>query len=834
MNSTENVSATPIQVSTQALDFLPGGLFVFQTHGHHQIQYANQRAMEIMGCHSFQELIDYTNGYFDNLLTATDARNIFYQIDHETKSGAISFVNTKARSKTGKIQYLQNLVRLVKDPVHGDLYYLFLVDPHTPTQIDMMDPLTGLPGQRRFLEYASNWFRMNAQMGSTHGMMILYVNICHFKNFNLKFGLEEGDHLLKDVATVLQDVFPNDFVSRFSDDHFVILTYKMDLKPRMMELKDKVSALRSSVKLEIKVGIYEVESTDMIPSKACDLAKLACDSIESRPETYYCLYTPQISRSAELKDYVIYHIDHALKQGYIKVFFQPVVRSLTTTLCGMEALARWIDPVKGFLSPGEFIPPLEESRQLFKLDLFMIEEVCKRYRTCKDQGLPIVPMSFNLSRMDFFTCDIFNKVQELAEKYNVPHHMLNIEITESMFVKDSDEIKTELNKFRAAGYQVWMDDFGSGYSSLNALKDYHFDELKIDMAFLSSFTQKSKDILLGTVRMAKDINIHTLAEGVETKSQFEFLRSIGCEKIQGYYFGKPMPYEELVPHMEGKGIPFEKKETCEYYEPASQENVLVSEPMALAEYNEETNHCHFLFANAAYEETLHALGSPTLSISEEKLNQKSSIVMKFIRNTLDQAIRSGKSETITYPYHNKFIWLKLKKLSTFGKNHIFRVYLVDMSSNADKMEQIKLDGLSQNIFTLYNTVVVQDALHHVAEPIICWNHTPYSEVGKKYDLEESLAYYETHCINPEGQIRFRTFSNPKTVVQRLKKSPTHMLVDYFRTKMENDQYRWCRHSIIAIPDTDDNVFLYTVKETYADSNLMEKQLIQVYMQKYHK
>ena len=834
MNSTEKVSATLISFSTNALEFLPGGLLVFQTHGRHQILYANQRAMEIMGCHSFQELMDYTNGYFDTLLTGNDTRSIFYQIDNETRSGAISFVNTKVRSKTGKIQYLQNLVRLVKDPVQGDRYYLFLVDPHTPTQIDMMDPITGLPGQRRFLEYAHNWFQMNAKMGSTQGMMILYLNICHFKNFNLKFGLEEGDHLLKDIAQVLQDVFPNDFVSRFSDDHFVILTYKLDLKAHLLELKDRISSLRSSVKLETKVGIYEIESSDMVPSKACDLAKLACDSIQSRPEMFYCLYTPQISRSAELKDYVVYHIDHALKQGYVKIYFQPVVRALTSTLCGMEALARWIDPVKGFLSPGEFIPPLEESRQLYKLDLFMIEEVCKRYRTCKDQGLPIVPMSFNLSRMDFYTCDIFNKVQELAEKYQVPHYMLNVEITESMFVKDSDEIKTELNKFRAAGYQVWMDDFGSGYSSLNALKDYHFDELKIDMAFLSSFTQKSKDILLGTVRMAKDINIHTLAEGVETKSQFQFLRSIGCEKIQGYYFGKPMPYEELVPHMKGKGIPFENKEFCQYYEPASQENFLRSEPMSLVEFNEETKHCHFLFANTAYMETLQALGSATLSISEKKLNQKSSIVMKFIHNTIDLAIRSGKSETITYPYHNKFIWLKLKKLSTMGTNHLFRVYVVDMSSNADKMEQIKLDGLSQNIFTLYNTVVVQDAAHHQAEPIICWNHSPYTVPGQKYALQESLDYYEAHYINPEGRVRFRTFSNPATVPQRLQKSPTHMLVDYFRTKLTDDQYRWCRHSIIAIPGTDDQVYLYTVKETYADSNLMEKQLIQMYMKKYHK
>ena len=814
------------------LNALPGGLFILRASGHHEILYANHSATKILGCRNLEELKDYTDGYFDNLMVDMLSSS-FAQIENETRTGAISFVNNKVKTKSGKYRYLQNLIRLIPDKKEGPLYYVFVVDPDTPNQIEQMDPLTRLPGQRRFLEYAEKWFQMKTSSAMTDNLMILYLNVCHFKNYNIKFGIDEGDHLLKDIAELLQKIFPNDFVARFSDDHFVILTYKTDLKAKLLELNQKVSNLRSSVKVEAKVGIYEVESTDMIPSKACDLAKLACDSIQNRPEIYYCLYTPQISRSADLKDYVTYHIDHAIKNGWIQVYYQPVVRSISSTLCGMEALARWIDPVKGFLSPGEFIPPLEESRQLYKLDLYMIEQVWKQYRTCKDQGSPIVLISFNLSRMDFLTCDIFNKVQALAAKYQVPHSMLNIEITESMFVKDGAEIRTVLDKFRDAGYQVWMDDFGSGYSSLNALKDYHFDELKIDMAFLSSFTKKSKDILLGTIRMAKSINIHTLAEGVETKSQFCFLRSIGCEKIQGYYFGKPMPFDKLTAHMEEQGIPFETEELCRYYEAASQQDYLQNEPMAITEYdaNEKT---HFLFANQAYRDSLKTIGSSSLSISEDRMNRADSMTRKFVYRTIQLAIRTGKSETITYPFHSQFIWLKIKKIASYQGRYLFRSNLVNMSRNANQMERLKLDGLSENIFHLYNSVIVADLTYLTAEPIIFRDTTQKYKPGQKYDLSETLHHFETYYINPEGRDRYHAFVNTATLVDRIEHTASHTLVDYFRTRIPNGTYRWCRHTIISIPRTEHHLYLYTIKETYSDTSLMEKQLVQVYMDNYMK
>lgn len=171
------------------------------------------------------------------------------------------------------------------------------------------------------------------------------------------------------------------------------------------------------------------------------------------------------------------------------------MRSLSGALCGMEALARWVDPEKGFLNPGQFINALERSRNISKLDSYMVHEIARTYRENADMGIELVPVSFNLSRLDFLECDIFREVEDAVTKYQMPRDLLRIEITETAVMSDSEMMKEQIKKFHSAGYQVWMGDFGSGYSSLNVLKDFEFDELKIDMAFMSAFTDKSRSIL---------------------------------------------------------------------------------------------------------------------------------------------------------------------------------------------------------------------------------------------------------------------------------------------------------------------------------------------------
>ena len=259
--------------------------------------------------------------------------------------------------------------------------------------------------------------------------------------------------------------------------------------------------------------------------------------------------------SDDLKQYVVISFDEALEKHWIKLYLQPIVRILTGNLCAYEGLARWQDPKEGLLSPAVFIPVLEEIGQIHRLDQYMIEEIMKTLRKGLDTGYPdpVVPISFNLSRQDFTSMDVYTCVETLRQKYDVPRDLLRIEITESIVAQAGDRVLPVVDLLRSTGYDVWMDDFGSGYSSLNILNHIDVDLLKLNMDFLHHFTEKSRQIVITLITMAKRLNMHTLAEGVENEEQLEFLRHIGCDRAQGYLFSQPLPVEQVLQKMEGQG-----------------------------------------------------------------------------------------------------------------------------------------------------------------------------------------------------------------------------------------------------------------------------------------
>ena len=423
------------------------------------------------------------------------------------------------------------------------------------------DSLTGLPNLEYCRIRGENYVEGLLNAGKTPA--VVFFDIIGMKLYNNANGFSSGNEFLIHFAAVLKKQFADNLVCRSTNDHFVVVADIANLEEKLCEVRKYVKGTVSKISMDLYVGICEAD-TDSDILDAIEKAKLACNVQKKKGDKFIRQYDEDLHRTLMLHNYVVNHIDDAIANGYIKVYYQPVVRTISETFCGMEALARWIDPEQGFLNPGEFIGALEESKQIHKLDSHVIELVCREMRDQLDQGYPVVPVSFNLSRLDFTGCDIFEVVESILEKYKIERDYIRVEITESIMASDS-YIQHEIERFRLVGYEVWMDDFGSGYSSLNTLKDYKFDELKIDMAFLSNFNEVSRTIISSMVRMAKSLGLKTLAEGVETKEQMEFLKSIGCEKVQGYYYGKPQPLKATMEHMETSGIVIEDSNTRAVY-----------------------------------------------------------------------------------------------------------------------------------------------------------------------------------------------------------------------------------------------------------------------------
>ena len=337
----------------------------------------------------------------------------------------------------------------------------------------------------------------------------------------------------------------------------------------------------------------------------------------------------------------------AYAEKQIIAYFQPEIRTLTGSVCGCEALARWILPDGTMIPPAEFVPVLERHDLIHKLDLAILDRVCDAYLYLESKDISTVPFSINLSRIDFYHRDMQREITEVLERRGVPREAVNIEITESVMLEEPAALKENFEKFHESGFNIYMDDFGSGFSSLNVLKDYQFDVLKIDMRFLSNTGHRSKNILAAIISMAKVINVHALVEGVETKEDVEFLKSIGCEIFQGYYFSKPLSLDDLAEFFIECPAGVEIPEERAYMEAVGHVNFLSPNPMGCSKtsFTENTDICgyvssvpfglieyngtnaNYLFINDAYKQDLMKLGFMSEKTLEAAINEDESDII---------------------------------------------------------------------------------------------------------------------------------------------------------------------------------------------------------------
>ena len=515
------------------------------------------------------------------------------------------------------------------------------------------DSLTGLANLSHFMEEADALMQQEADSGR---VAFVFFDVDNFKSFNKKYGFQNGNEFLKGIADLIGQAFPGRLAARLNDDHFAVMDYREGLDGRVNMVLEGVKNLRRSINAELKAGVYVPDSAIYNIALVMDRARMACESIKRAYDQNLRYYDWSLEQGLRLKNHVISDFHTALANKYIKVFYQPEIRTLTRQICGYEALARWQDPVYGMLSPAVFIEVLESVHLIHLLDLYVIKDVCRHLSNKLKNNENPVSVSVNLSRIDFQLADMFEEIEKIREKYGIPSRLLNIEVTESALDSEASLLRTQIDRFRDNGYEVWMDDFGSGYSTLNNLKDYHFDVLKIDMNFLRDFGKKpqTRVILAMIVDLAKELGMHTLAEGVETKEQYDFLRTIGCEKLQGYLFGKPMPLNEA----KKLTIPVEDSRQAPYYNAIGRVNVLSDSPLrerdddyrlvsrialAIVEQKNDTVDC--IYANRAFAAFLRSVGlevPPTFPSSLTKYLPLEDIRM--LRDFLAHCSHSEKEE----------------------------------------------------------------------------------------------------------------------------------------------------------------------------------------------
>ena len=398
------------------------------------------------------------------------------------------------------------------------------------------DELTGLYNRSYFYEKMQDIMRT-----SDEDMCIIAVDICNFKIVNELYGVQVGDQLLKAVGEELQKLCAEEpiIIARFTADHFYLCGTKSACE--RIDLPRSFRTFLDGMEIRVNYGVYQAEAHQETPVNVmCDRAEEATHNKNFRYKEYVHFYDDSNRQKARLEKEIETDMEQALEQRQFYIVVQPKYDPTTEQVIGGEVLVRWQHPEKGFISPGVFVPVFERNGFITQLDYFIWEEACRLQAELKQKGIKTVPLSVNVSRIHFYSGELRSKLSELIAQYGLAHEDIELEITESVCGEDEDSIIEMMRTLQEDGFRIAMDDFGSGYSSLNMLKDMPLDVIKMDMKFLSGEGQKGQVILKALIEMALTMELHVVVEGVETLPQVEFLRRFEHCYAQGYYYSKPI------------------------------------------------------------------------------------------------------------------------------------------------------------------------------------------------------------------------------------------------------------------------------------------------------
>lgn len=415
------------------------------------------------------------------------------------------------------------------------------------------DSLTEIYSQQKFYQMTREMLDASAE----ENFAFIHFDIDRFKMINTFYGTREGDRLICCMADAIKETmqhYGKGTYGRIGGDVFgICMPYQtmQDIYDVVARIKGRIREIPVHYYLETCAGIYVIEDRDMEVSRIFDNAALASEQCKGKYMVHEAVFTKELNDKLIREQHIIDEMDTALDEGQFVVYFQPKYELKQYSPYGAEALVRWQKPDGTMVSPGDFIPIFEKNGFITKLDYYVWEKVCQFIRQELDEGRELAPISVNVSRVDLYNPRFLDMLIDLVEKYKIPPRYLHLELTESAFSDNAALIQKAVGYLHKAGFTILMDDFGSGYSSLNTLKDIDLDVLKIDMKFFSKGDTEVKGakIIEAVVKMAESLNMTVIAEGVEEKRQVEFLSDLGCDYIQGYYFAKPMPlvqYQKLV------------------------------------------------------------------------------------------------------------------------------------------------------------------------------------------------------------------------------------------------------------------------------------------------
>ncbi len=703
------------------------------------------------------------------------------------------------------------------------------------------DKLTGLYNREGFLETADRMIRMQKP-----GYYILSCfDVDNFKVINDQYGTQKGDEVLCHIAHSIEKCVTeiDGICCRFMADKFGML-YPAEYKDSDIVIKNhRDAAQQESIgkKIKIRIGRYIVDDLSIPISAMYDRAKMAEESIKNRYDEYIAEYTESMRSNLVHEQDIVNLMDSALKLGQFEPWFQPQYNHATGGMIGAEALVRWKKDGT-FISPAEFIPVFERNGFIYEMDMYIWESVCKHLRRWIDEGRNPLPVSVNISRRDLFHKHCISVLENLVHKYNLPYDLLRLEVTESAFSESSKLIVSKVDELIKLGFTVEIDDFGSGYSSLNTLKDVPASILKLDMKFFENTenTQRGGNIVESIVRMAKWLGMSTIAEGVEEKAQADYLQSIGCNYIQGYFYSKPLPldkYECLLDscskeHKLSKLTTLDNLNNNEFWNPKSMETLIFNSYVGGACIFEYHNgKTELLRVNEQYKKELGCFGTAGSGLDDNTTDlyldsENQQIMLDNIRNAIETQKESLCELVLSDGERFEYIRSTVRVIAKAGERYL--LYCVIINHTAQHMAVLRqLEAEKRQKESAHRLEVIMGNVNGGVSAITVDNN------GKSEMVFCNEKYYELYGYTKEqitadkidimSLILYEDFPDVMERIRELKRTRQPIIIDY-RCRRHNGEIAYLRanSSLMHIDGYGDDVITSVITDITTERENVEK------------
>ena len=699
------------------------------------------------------------------------------------------------------------------------------------------DQLTGICNREGFYQETEELFARHPDIQ----YIIAYWNVKRFKVINELFGREVGDAILVRMAEMIKKAYKGveGTYGRLEGDHF-ITCFQADLLQGDRSFVHSGEIVYENEGTEYHFaacyGLYVVDDRSLSIAAMVDRSRIAMDTVKDSYMKPYAYYNDEMRKSIVMEQMLMSECETAIRENQFEVFYQPVCNALDGTITSAEGLVRWRHPEKGMISPGVFIPLFERNGFISILDHYVWDKVCQMLRRRIDEGKDVVPVSINVSRVNFYNQQLCEDIVKIVEKYGLEPGILRLEVTESSYSDNPQSVMETVKKLQSNGFTIMMDDFGSGYSSLNTLKDLPVDILKIDMKFMNDLEKggKSAIILESIVRMAKWMSLKAVAEGVETEEELNFLRSVECNYIQGYYFYKPMPQQEFENLLNNPELVDIKSAALRdsdendfailYNESMRSEGIFQNMVGGLGIYEMVGDRLEIMRVNKGYYDMLKpgSMGMVAQERLVSKYMQQEDYAMLLekcaeaeqLKDTVQTQIRRQR-------YDGETIWLdvRIRFLGNKSKRKMFYFYIMDIT----QIKQAEMDAYrhrySQALFRVFDKVYKLDYDTGYAE--VLHSADERMKVGQKMYFKNFFERFQDDIPDRRREEYSQAVQSKEALDEYLAQSHTGSLSIEYRVDNPACDFKWVSATFFKIePPNEEQEYLVCIKRI--QENLAER------------